>query len=146
MRLLKPSNNFSRIALYSCDEKKQAFSILGPKAWVWLITIKKQLNIKKITQKLKENLKKWFLKDVWVLKMIHWWFQIRFWIHWNNFFPKGLQMHFFSSSFNHAIQEKYVVLFFSNPNVEHILTWNQACLWSWKICRTKFCYTLRYGL
>ena len=32
---------------------------------------------------------------------------------------------------------------FSDPNIDHILTWNQAYLWSSKICKTKFWYIWR---
>ena len=46
-----------------------------------------------------------------------------------NFLTKGLQKHFFSSPLKYAIFEKKNFLFFlTDPNVEQIMAWNQACL------------------
>ena len=48
---------------------------------------------------------------------------------------KSFSKKFCKSTFNHAVWAKYLIfLFFSDPNVDHILT----CLWSTKRYKTKF--------
>ena len=136
MTLVKPSNNLIQIVLMRWIN--QAFK-LGPKTWVRLI-IKKQYDIQNIFSINEIKASKNYSRVMYGhSKWSPHTFKLDFESIQINFLTIGLQKHFFSRPLKYAIFEKFIFLFFlTDPNVEQIMTWNQAYLYVQKDAKQNF--------
>ena len=125
-----PIKNFSQIVFVRWINK---VFIRGPQTWVWLITNKKQLDIQNIYPRNTRKLSKNYSKRMYKYSK---WSPHNFRLYLGSietfFYSPKLFLYFF------LIMQFWQNTAFSGPNVEHILTWNQTCLWSSKRHKTKF--------